>query len=165
MIASFIVLLYLSGIISSSSAITSLYMAGILLILAEIGVVSFGLIALNGLIALYAAYTIQSGSDMIFGLSIGWPIFFGIVMVEISIILTIIAVHMRLRKQKHASGTESMIGDKATVIEWSGCTGRVRYQGEIWKARSEQDLIVEPDQQVTIKTVNKLDLIVNNSTE
>ena len=160
MIASLIVLLYLTGTISQSSAITSLYIAGILLIIAEVGIVSMGMIALNGLIALYAAYTLQSGNDMIFGMTVGWPVLFGIALVEAIIIVTIIAVHIRLRKTKSASGTESMIGDKATVIEWGGTKGSVRYDGEIWKAHSEAELSVEPNDQVTIEDVNKLDLTV-----
>ncbi len=69
MIASLLVLLYLTGVISASSAIASLYIAGILLIIAELGIVSFGTLALNGLISIYAAYIIQSGNDIIFGLS------------------------------------------------------------------------------------------------
>lgn len=160
MIASLIVLLYLAGMISLDSAIISLYVAGILLIIAELGIISFGMIALNGLIALYAAFSLQSGNDMIFGLDTGWPILFGIAFVEAIIIATVVVIHMRIRKQKAASGPEVMIGDKATVIEWSATKGSVRYDGEIWKATSEEELDVKPDDQVAIETVNKLDLTV-----
>jgi|GEM_PF-1295680 len=165
MIASIIVLLYLAGIISSSSAITSLYVAGAMLIIAELGIVSFGMIAFNGLIALYAAYTIQSGSDMIFDMSVGWPVLFGIALVEIFIIMSIITLHLHLRKIKAASGTESMIGNKATVIEWNGCQGSVRYDGEIWKACSDKDLNIAPNDKVTIETIDKLNLIVSHNAE
>ena len=45
MIASLIIALHLLGYITLSSAISSLYIAGSLLIIAELGVVSFGIIA------------------------------------------------------------------------------------------------------------------------
>ncbi|MCK5374733.1 MAG: hypothetical protein KAJ40_05570 [Alphaproteobacteria bacterium] len=160
MIASIIVFLYLTGAIDANSAIASLYITGALLIIAEIGVVSFGLIALNGIIALYAAYAIQSGNDLIFGLPIGWHLLFGMVFVELSTVFCIIAVHLHLRKQKVVSGTESMINDNATIIEWDGQKGSVRYDGEIWKAMSEEPLTVKPDDKVTIKAVNKLELVI-----
>ncbi len=160
MLASFIVLLYLAGYIKISGAITSLYVAGALLIIAELGIVSFGMIAFNGLIALYAAYTLQTGSDILFGLSIGWPVLFGIALVESFIIASILAIHIRLRKTKNASGIESMIGDSAIVIEWQGKKGNVRYDGEIWKARSENDLTLDANEKVIIQKVNKLELII-----
>jgi membrane-bound ClpP family serine protease len=160
MIASLIVLLYLAGIISTSSAITSLYIAGALLIIAEMGIISFGMVAINGLIALYAAYTIQSGSDMIFGISIGWPVLFAIAFIEIVIIAAAIAIHLRLRRNQASSGPESMIGDHATVIKWNGNKGNVRYEGEIWKAHSEEDLNLKPDARVTIQSINKLDITI-----
>lgn len=163
MIASLIVLLYLTGIISTSSAITSLYIAGIILIVTELGIVSFGTLALNGLIALYAAYTIQSGHDLIFGMSVSWPILFGITLVEISVIATVITVHMRIKKTKAASGTESMIGDTATIIEWNDTKGTVRYDGEIWKAQSETSLELKKDDLVTIQAINKLILKIKNT--
>ncbi len=165
MIASLIVLLYLAGAISTSSAITSLYVAGALLIIAELGIVSFGMIAFNGLIALYAAYTLQSGSDMLFGFSVGWTILFGIALVESFIIASVITVHTRLHKIKAASGTESMIGDNAVVLEWNGLEGNVRYDGEIWKARSKGELAVTPNDTVIVNEVNKLTLTVSYNTE
>lgn len=160
MISSIIVLLFLIGVISTNSAVTSLYVAGALLIIAELGIVSFGMLAFNGIIALYAAYAIQSGNTFVFGIPVSWPILFGIALVEVSVILCIVTLHLRLRKQKVASGTESMIDDKATIIEWDGQKGNVRYDGEIWKATSEEPLTVKPDDKVIIKTVNKLELII-----
>jgi len=165
MIASLIVLLYLAGAITMNSAITSLYVAGALLIIAELGAVSFGMIAFNGLLALYAAYTIQSGNDMFFGFSVGWPIFFGLAIVETLIIVSVIAVHIHLRKIKATSGTESMIGDKAVILEWNGLEGNVRYDGEIWKACSETELTVALNDTVTIDKVDKLILTVSNNAE
>ncbi|MFP4463667.1 MAG: NfeD family protein [Alphaproteobacteria bacterium] len=160
MIASLIILLHLAGFIDASSAITSLYVTGTILIIAEIGVVSFGLIALNGIIALYAAHTLQSGSDLLFGIPMGWQVLFGIALVEITLIISIVTVYMWIRKQKITGGTESMIGDTATIMEWHDKKGSVLYEGEIWKARAEEPLTLEPKNEVTIKALDKLELII-----
>lgn len=160
MIASIIVLLHLIGFIDANSAITSLYIAGAMLLIAELGVVSFGLIALNGLIAIYAGYTLQTGSDIFFGLELGWSVLFGIAFVEVVIVGTVITVHMWLRNKKATTGTESMIGATATVLGWSGTKGSVRVEGEIWKALSSNELELKPDEEVTIETINKLNLII-----
>lgn len=161
MIASLIVLLHLIGFIDANSAITSLYIAGALLLIAELGVVSLGLIALNGLIAFYAAYTLQTGSDVFFGIELGWSVLFGIAFVELAIVGTVVSVHMWLRNKKAITGIESMIGTKATVLEWNGTKGSVRVEGEIWKANSDQDMDLNPDEEVTIEAVNKLNLTIN----
>ena len=160
MIASLITALHLLGFISLDSAITSLYVAGILLIIAELGVVSFGLIAFNGIIALYAGYALHTGNDLLFGISVGWPVLFGIAFVEFAIIGAVITVHMWLRKQKTTTGTEAMVGSTAVILDWNGKKGNVRFEGEIWKAKSSQEMDFNPDDEVTVEAVNKLDLTI-----
>ncbi len=160
MIASLIILLHLSGVITLSSAITSLYVTGALLLIAEIGVVSFGLLALNGTLAIYAAYTLQAGTDLIFGIPIGWPVLFGIAFVEVLMIVAIILVHTWLRNRPTSTGKEAMIGEKATILEWSGTAGKVRFEGEIWQAQSEKTMDLAPNDSVKIQSVGKIYLTV-----
>lgn len=160
MIASLIILLHLSGIIPLGSAITSLYIAGALLLIAEIGIVSFGLLALNGIIALYAGYTLQVGSDLVFGIPIGWQVLFGIAFVEVFIIGVVVAVHMWLRSQKTTTGIEGMIGQKATILDWNGQKGNVRFEGEIWNASSTAEMDLSKDDEVTIHSVGRNQLTI-----
>lgn len=160
MIASLIIALHLMGVITIESATTSLYVAGALLIIAEIGIVSFGLLFMNGVLAIYAGYAFQTGQDLIFGIPIGWSVLFGIAFIEISVIAIVVIVHMRLRNMKQITGTQSMIGAQATIMEWDGTRGSVRYEGEIWKAKSNTDINLNPDDAVTISAVKKLDLTI-----
>ncbi len=160
MIASLIILLHLSGIVTLGSAITSLYIAGALLLVAEVGIVSFGLLALNGIIALYAGYTLQIGSDLVFGVPIGWEVLFGIAFVEVFIIGVVIAVHLWLRSQKTTTGIEGMIGEKATILDWNGQSGNVRFEGEIWKAHSSAEMDLSKDDKVIIQSVGKNQLTI-----
>ncbi len=160
MIASFIIILQLLGLISITSAVNSLYIAGILLIISELAVVSFGLIALNGIIALYAAYALQHGSDLIFGAPIGWSVLFGIAFVEIAIIIASTLVYMWLRNKKTNTGIEGMIGQNVTIIKWSKKSGSVNFEGETWKASSAQELELKPDDIAQISEVNHLNLTI-----
>ena len=160
MIASLIVALHLFGYVTLGSAITSLYIAGVLLIIAELGVVSFGLVAFNGLLALYAGYALQTGQDLVFGVAVGWNTLFGIALVEIFIIAVVIMVYRWIRNIRNTTGTEAMIGQKATVIDWDSKEGSVRFEGEIWTARAKSAIDLKADDIVTIEAVNKLNLTV-----
>ena len=160
MIASLIVALHLMGFATLQSAVISLYIAGALLLIAEIAVVSFGLIFFNGMIAFYAAYTLQNGGDPFFGAPVGWSILFGIAFVELFIIAAIISVHIWIRNHKTTTGAEGMVGAQAVVIDWDKTSGSVRIEGEIWKARSDKDMDLKEGDKVTVETVNKLDLTI-----
>lgn len=160
MIASLIILLYLSGFIAKNSAITSLFVAAGLLLVAEVGIVSFGLLALNGLIALYAAVTLYYGTDVVFGISIGWNVLLGVAFVEFLTIIIVIAVHMWLKSINTTTGIEGMIGQKAVILDWNGESGNVRYEGEIWKAQSQAEMDLNKDDEVTIQSVGRNKLTI-----
>ena len=51
-------------------------------------------------------------------------------------------------------------GAKAVILEWTGKRGKVRVEGEIWKASSSHRLDLAPNDEVTIEAVEKLQLIV-----
>ncbi len=156
MIASLVILLHLCGAMSAQSAFTSLYIVGAVLFIAEIGVVSFGLLSVNALLAIYAAYSIQNGATPFFQLEPEWPMLFGIAFLEILIIISIIFVYRWIRSRKITTGVEAMIGQKATVLSWDNDKGEIRYEGEIWKARSDTPLEISAEDIVTITATDKL---------
>ncbi len=160
MIASLIIALHLFGVISLESATSSLYIAGALLIIAEFGVISFGLIAFNGALAIYAAYALQTGSDLIFGVPVGLPTLFSIAFIEFFVIGLVVFVHLWLRKQKYITGRQAMIDANVTIIEWDKTSGSVNFEGEIWKARSKDALELSKNDIVTIESINKLELTI-----
>ncbi len=155
-----ILALHFMGFVSLETTVTFLYVIGIAMIIAEIGVVSFGLLAFNGLVALFAAYSLQVGEVLLFGIPVDWNIVFGIGFVEFACIVSGIAIHFWLRNLKTDTGTEGMIGAKAIILEWSGKRGKVRVEGEIWKASSSHRLDLAPNDEVTIEAVEKLQLVV-----
>lgn len=157
MIASIILALHLLGFIALENAAYFLFIVGVLLIVSEIAFPS-GIVAFNGLLALYIGYALKYGEANIFGFELGWDIFFGVAFIEFVLLAVIIYLFIRLRRKKVTTGTESMVGHNAVVIEWHGKAGRVRVQGEEWDAVSAQALELQKNAKVTIESVDNLTL-------
>ena len=160
MICSIILALHFLGIVDVTTASTALYVTGVVLLVAEIGVVSFGILAFNGLLALYAGYALQVGLAAFFGLDIGWDLFFGVALIEFASLFIGIYLWKRLKRIRNNTGTEGMIGQSAVIIEWSGKKGRVMFEGEPWKALSEKEIEAASGDEFKIIGVKKMSLII-----
>jgi membrane-bound serine protease (ClpP class) len=156
MIASLISALYLADMVPAGDAVTFLYIYGGLLLLAEITVVSFGMLFLNALLAFYVAYTIQTGTVLFFGVPLEWPLVFGIAFTELLMIALCVYMLMKHRRLKVTTGTESMIGHEAFIQEWNGKTGNVLVQGEPWKAYADKPLNLQRGDAVRVEAVEGL---------
>ncbi len=157
MIASIILGLYLFGIVGAENAATFLFITGALLIASELFLTS-GIFFFNGALALLAGYGIRSGTNEIFGIDIDWGLFFGISFVELSIVVAAVFLIIRYRSHKVSTGPESMVGQKAAIVEWKGQKGRVLIQGETWKAESDKDMDLKKDEKVTVDAIDDLTL-------
>ncbi|NTU58853.1 MAG: nodulation protein NfeD [Chlorobiaceae bacterium] len=101
----------------------------------EIFVVSSGVLAIAGLIALFI------GSIMVFnapeiGLSINWWVFLPLFLSFSAIVLLLVFVVVRSTKRKALSGMEGLVGETGRVeraIE-EGRPGKVFVHGELWDA-------------------------------
>jgi membrane-bound serine protease (ClpP class) len=158
--SSLVLALYFSGIIPAEQAVMFLYIVGVVLIIAELGVVSLGVFALNGALAIYAAYSIQTGSLAFLGLPLDWGIFFGVATVEFFTVTTGIYIWIKLKQKKTETGTEGMIGRTARIITWSGREGTVRFEGERWLARSDQEMEIAENERVKIAAVERMTLVI-----
>ena len=156
MIASIILAIYLFEGMPLESAVTLLYIAGILLILSETVLGTFGIAAINGFLALFIAYSLKTGDHTLLGMPVDWGLFFGISMFEAALVATMIMILLRLRKVPVTTGTESMVGEEASIVDWEGKKGRVLVQGETWQAVSKDEHKLKEGDNVTIKAINKL---------
>ena len=162
MIASLILACYLIGWITAQSAAVFLLVAGIVLIASE-ALFTSGLIAFSGLLSLYVAYALAYGQARVLGgLPLGWSVFFGIALAELALLGIFIFLFVRHRRLKTTTGVESMIGHAAEIVEWSGRQGRVRIQGETWKAEADQALGLQPGDKVTVAAVDHLILKIRS---
>ena len=57
-----------------------------------------------------------------------------------ALILLALATLLRSRKRPVVTGSEALIGAEGEAVSWDGDEGRVRVQGEIWRARADAPL-------------------------
>ena len=67
-----------------------------------------------------------------------------------------------LRRYRLRSGPETIVGQTAVVIDECAPVGRVRFQGEIWKARASDP--ISEGESVRITAVDGLTLAVERET-
>lgn len=163
MIATLILLLHLAGVIPAGEAINFLYISGVLMLIAEVFVTSLGMLALNGCIAIFIAYALQTGDNAILGVPLDWPFLFGVATLELVLIGVTAALYLHYRHKKVTTGTESMVGETGEVVEWHETKGRVRVQGEVWKAASETALSLNTEAKIRVKAVEGLVVIIEKA--
>ena len=161
MIASLITALYLLGFVSTTNASSFLYICGALMIIGELAFTVMGVLAFNGLLAIFVGYSIQAGTNEIMGFPIDWSLLFGIAFIELAVIAVSVFVILKFRNKISSVGVETMVGEEAVVVEWSDLKGRVRVQGEVWKASSESPLELSEGDTVTVQAVEGLNIKIS----
>ncbi|MCB1557914.1 MAG: hypothetical protein KDJ50_03200 [Alphaproteobacteria bacterium] len=147
-------------------------MAGLLLVLlafaliiVETHVPSFGIFGVMALVALFAGGNILVDQGELFGIPMSWNIFIGIGIAMIIIMIYVGQIATKGLKSKDTTGTEGMLGAKATIEDWSGKSGRVMVQGELWQATSEKELNLTKGDTVTISGTEELKLMIEPLSE
>lgn len=113
-----------------------LILLGLALLVAEAFIPSFGALGLGGVAAFVIGSVMLIDTDVPgYGIS-PWAIG-SIAAVAGAIMLLIIWVIIRSRSQAPVTGSEAMLGAPGVVLDWSDGVGHVRFQGEVWSARSE----------------------------
>jgi len=130
--------LYAFQVLPINYAGLALMMLGIMFMIAEAFMPSFGVLGLGGVIAFVAGSIILMGEDQ---LSISLPLIGGTALVSAGFFMWVIGRLIRLRKQAVVSGVEQMLGITGHALDNIDNEGRVWVHSEIWKARSHQPLI------------------------
>lgn len=135
---------------------------GICLIVAEAFAPSLGLLGLAGIISFFvgAHYIVEAGG--IFGIALGWDFFIGFAVIVA--IPAVISAYLfgKHRKAKLVAGIEGMIGQDAKIVEWSGKSGQVHAQGELWAAHSVHDHQFTEGEIVTISGIDDMTLTIHS---
>lgn len=137
----------------------ALIVVSIVLFILEIKVVSYGMLSIGGTIAflLGSIMLIDSPNDF---MKIGLEIIIPATLVTAALFGSIIFLAAKSQRKKVASGVSLLIGKQAVVISSINAdgNGRVKVQGEIWKAISDKN--VEKETEVTIIAIDGLTLKV-----
>jgi membrane-bound serine protease (ClpP class) len=145
--------LFAFQILSVNYAGLALIGLGVVMIIAEFFVPSFGALGLGGLIAFVIGSIILLDTDTP-GLNIGMPIIAGIATVGAGVVFGIVWMARRSMGTPVVTGAQAMIGATAEVFEDFTGRGVVRFGGELWNAIS--DAPVRKGQFVRIKRVEGL---------
>ena len=116
-----------------------LILFGIILFIAEIKVVSHGLLAIGGIISLFlgSLMLFQSPADyMRLSLSVIIPA----VLVTSGFFIFAMTMAIRARLKKPTTGLEGLIGETGVVVIPLAPEGKVSVHGEFWDAVSDQSI-------------------------
>jgi membrane-bound serine protease (ClpP class) len=137
-----------------------LILFGIGLFVAEIKVVSHGLLAAGGAIAVIAGSMILfTGRGGVSPYRVDLGILLPSLVLAVGLVALLTARTIRLRRRPATTGAAGMIGESARVVEpFAGGSGKVHIFGEYWDARGPEDL--SPGEAVRVVRVEGLTLRV-----
>ncbi len=135
----------------------ALILLGVMLIIGEAFMPSFGALGLGGIVAFVFGSIILLDTD-IPGMQIARPLIFSVALVASSLLLAMIYALMRVRRRAPVSGNEGMLGEIAEALEDFESNGAVFVHGERWNART--DVAVRKGDRLTIRKIDGLVLDV-----
>ncbi len=125
--------LYAFQVLPINYAGLALIMLGVMFMIAEAFVPSFGALGFGGVIAFVVGSIILLDEDT---LSISLPLIGGTALVSAGFFLWVIGMVVRIRRKKFVSGAEEMIGSIGEAMEDFEQQGMIRVHSESWKAQS-----------------------------
>ena len=136
---SLLVALYALAFIPINYAGVALVIVGIGLMLAEIHIGAFGTLGVGGIVAFVIGALLMFPARGT-GFTLSWGVVIGAALGSAALILLALATLLRSRKRPVVTGGEALIGAEGEAVSWDGDEGRVRVQGEIWRARARAPL-------------------------
>ena len=116
-----------------------LILFGVILFIAEIKVMSHGMLTVGGVVSLVL------GSLLLFdspepALRLSFQVLVPAIIVASGFFIVVIWLAVKAQMRKHFSGAEAMIGSEAEVMKDIDKEGEVFVMGEYWKAKSDQPI-------------------------
>ncbi len=160
-IISLLLALYAFQVLPVNYAGLALVLLGAGLLAAEAFVGGFGALGVAGVAAL------AIGGIMLFdteapGFRVSLWVVGGMAAGGGGVLLTAVTMIARSRRRPVEIGPERMTRERAVVLEWRGKEGTVRFEGEVWQARSSRPLA--PGEEVVVVARRGLTLEVEAAT-
>jgi membrane-bound serine protease (ClpP class) len=147
--------LYALNLLPINYAGAGLVLFGIGLMLAEIHIGAFGVIGIGGVVAFGIGSFMMFNSGVPgFGLSISVVV--AAMIVTAALFVLVLGLLLRSRKRPVVTGKEALLGAEGEALTWQQDEGRVRVQGEIWRARAVHPLTPG----TRVKVVNREGLVL-----
>ncbi len=154
---SLLLALFAFQVLSVNYAGLALIALGVVLIVAESFVPSFGALGLGGIVAFVvgSVMLLDEGAP---GFGIAWQIIGAMGLAGALMLLAIVSFAVRARRRPVVSGAEGLLREPAEAVEAFDRQGRVRVHGEIWTATSQRP--IHEGQRLRITRVHGLTLEV-----
>jgi membrane-bound serine protease (ClpP class) len=117
----------------------ALVLVGIGLMIAEAHIGAFGTIGVGGIIA-FVIGALMMFPSQVPGFELSRAVVIGAAIGSAALFLLALAALLRSRKRPVVTGGEALIGASGETVWWQGHEGRVRVEGEIWRARADAPL-------------------------
>jgi membrane-bound serine protease (ClpP class) len=159
---------YLPGVIGAISLLLALYAfqvlpinyaglgligLGVIMMVAEMVVPSFGALGIGGVIAFVVGSVMLIDTEAP-GFGIAWQVIGGVALTAALLLMLMMTMMARSHARPVTTGQEEMVGSPGRVLEWHGQDGRVRVHGEIWRAQGPEGLT--PDQAIRVTAIHGL---------
>ncbi len=135
----------------------ALMLLGIVFMVGEAFVPSFGALGIGGVIAFVVGSLILMETD-VEGYQISVPLIVSLALASAAFFLVVIAMVARLRNKPVVSGREEMIGSVGEALDGFAGEGTIRVHGELWTARAAQP--ISQGQRVCVIGMEGLTLLV-----
>jgi membrane-bound serine protease (ClpP class) len=137
----------------------ALLVAGIALMSAEAFTPGFGVLGLLGFAAFVAGgYFLFDAPAGQLEMRVSMPLLIGSAVASAGLIFFVLGAALRARARPAATGSEQLLAEHGTVIDWSGEHGNIRIRGEVWAARAAGPFA--PGDAVRVKDRDGLVLVV-----
>lgn len=142
----------------------ALIVFGIILFIAEIKVISYGLLTVGGVISflLGSMMLIRSESTLEF-IEISWSVIISSSALTLLFFLFVVGYGLKAQRRKPVTGIEGLRGETGEALSLLDPAGTVRIHGEIWTAESASGRIPKGTR-VKVVSVNNLTLRVEKAT-
>ncbi|MDD2805724.1 MAG: nodulation protein NfeD [Elusimicrobiales bacterium] len=129
--------------LSASFAGVALILLGFVFFVAEIKVVSYGLLTLAGAISVLLGGLMLFNQPSLGGLAVSFPMLVSAVVGLIAVVATVAAVALRAQLRRVVTGIESISGQRGLAKTALSPRGTVLVAGELWEAESVSGEIKE----------------------
>ncbi|OPZ60681.1 MAG: hypothetical protein BWY87_00323 [Deltaproteobacteria bacterium ADurb.Bin510] len=135
----------------------ALILLAVILFIAEIKVMSFGLLTVGGIIAMVLGSIILFRTPALAG-QVSYGVILPVALCFAAFFAACIYLVIKTYRNRPMSGASAMLGETAEVYSWAGTSGKVFCHGEYWNAAGPEALA--PGEQVLIAAVKGLHLTV-----
>lgn len=149
--------LYAFQVLPVNYAGLGLILAGVVFMVAEVFMPSFGALGIGGVIAFVVGSIILLDTS-VEGYAIAWELIAVVALTSAAMFIGIVMLTLRARGRAVVSGREQMIGAAGEALESFSDRGRVRVHGEEWQARTSASLTA--GQRIRVVGIEGLTLIV-----